>query len=1029
LPARGRRVEAAFLVMAALLIPDLARAVDPSLFSMLRWRMIGPFRGGRTVAAVGVPGRPHEFWIGVNDGGVWKTVNAGRTWVPMFDAEPTQSIGAIAIAPSDPRVIYVGSGEGLQRPDLSVGDGIYRSRDGGATWTHLGLRDGQQIPALAVDPHDPNRVFAAVLGHPYGANRERGVYRSTDGGESWQHVLDRGENTGAMEVVIDPHEPRTVLAVAWSARQGPWEAELPSISANDGLWKSTDGGLTWRSIGAGIPGADSGLGRIGIAPAPSRPGRWFAIVSARHCGGLFRSDDGGEHWQLVNSDPRLSGRDGDFDEVRVDPNNADVVCVANVVTWRSIDGGRTFVAWRGAPGGDDYHRLWISPDDPNTVLLAGDQGAVITLDGGATWSSWYNQPTAQFFHVATDRAFPYRVFGGQQESGSAEVSSRGNDGRITFREWHPVGAEEYGYVAPDPLDPDLVYGGKISRFDRRTGDVQDVSPDPLRRGEYRWVRTMPVVFSPVDPHALYLGANVVFETTDGARHWNVISPDLTRAPAPLPASMGVFAPLDPEKGQHRGVVYTIAPSPLAAHLLWAGTDDGLVHVTHDGGGAWRDVTPPGLTPWSKVSMLEASHFDSLVAYAAINRFRLDDVAPHVFRTRDGGRHWAEITRGIATNEVVNVVREDPKRRGLLYAATERGVWVSFDDGDSWQSLRLNLPATSVRDVVVHDDDLVIGTHGRSFWILDDLTPLRQMTEAAAARGAFLFAPASARRVRWNRNTDTPLPPDEPAAPNPPDGAIIDYRLPADAAPATLEVLDARKDVVQRWSSLDPPDTVKTEGEIPDYWIRPRARLDGRAGSHRFVWDLHGLPLATRRRSFSIAATPHDTPVEPRGVWVLPGAYTVRLHAGGQTLERTLDVAADPRVATSRADLEHQVALATHLAQLLRRDSIDVERVRAITRGLRGAGAEIDSARAEARRIESGGSAAGGGRRPRSSNDPPTLSRLEDDILRAYGEIEGSDAAPTPALEAACTQIDRDADDLHARVARLEERSRGVTGSR
>ena len=1012
-------VAAAFL---ALLVPSLASS-DVAQLASLHWRMIGPFRGGRTVAAVGVPGRPHEFYIGVNNGGVWKTIDAGRTWQPIFDDQPTQSIGAIAIAPSDPRVIYVGSGEGLQRPDLSVGDGIYRSRDGGATWKHLGLREGQEVPALAVDPRDPNRVFAAVLGHPYGPNRERGVFRSTDGGETWQHVLDRGEDTGAMDVLLDPNDARTVFAVTWSARQGPWEVDLPSIAANNGLWKSTDGGTTWRAIANGIPGADSGLGRMGIAAAPSARGRFYAIVSARHGAGLYRSDDGGEHWRLVNADPRLAGRDGDFDEVKVDPKNADVVYVADVVTWKSTDGGRSFIAWRGAPGGDDYHRLWISPDDANTVLLAGDQGAVVTLDGGATWSSWYNQPTAQFFHVATDNTFPYRVYGGQQESGSAGVLSRGDDGQITFREWHPVGVEEYGYVAPDPLDPDIVYGGKISRFDRRTGDVQDVSPDPLRSGEWRWVRTMPVAFSPVDPHALYLGANVVFETRDGARHWRVISPDLTRPAGAAPATMGAFAPLDPEHGGHRGVVYTIAPSPVAAHLLWAGTDDGLVHVTHDGGGSWSDVTPPALTPWSKVSMIEASHFDTLEAFAAINRFRLDDLAPHVWRTRDGGRHWSEIVAGIAADEVVNAVREDPVRRGLLYAATERGVWVSFDDGDHWESLRFDLPATSVRDLVVHGDDLVIGTHGRSFWILDDVTPLRQAAEASAARGPFLFAPANAVRVRWNRNTDTPLPPDEPAGANPPEGAILDYRLDRASSPVVLEILDPHGVLVRRWSSADPPDTVKTEGEWPAYWMRPGPHVSAAAGAHRFVWDLRGAPLATKQRGFPIAAIVHDTPAEPRGPWVLPGSYVVRLRAGGKVLDRTLRVVMDPRVRTPPADVEHQFDLATHLADLLRRDSLATGRVHVLRAKLggRARGAEGDSIDAEAARIAGEG---GTPRRPRGASEAPTLVALSGQILRAYGEVEGTDAAPTPALEAACAKLEEGLAALEARIARLEDRARG-----
>jgi photosystem II stability/assembly factor-like uncharacterized protein len=675
----------------------LADTYDPSLFSDLRWRSIGPFRGGRTVGATGVPGKHGLFYIGVNNGGVWKTTDYGRVWTPIFDDQPTGSIGAVAVAPSDPSILYVGSGEGLQRPDLSTGDGVYKSTDGGATWRHLGLRDGQQIPAIVVDPRDPRRVWAAVLGHPYGPNHERGVFRSNDGGETWQNVLFKDENTGAFDVVLDPANPNTVYAVMWAARQSPWEGSgFGTLTANNGLFKSADGGATWRAIGAGLPSARDTLGRIGIAIAPSRPSRLYAVLGARKGSGLYRSEDAGEHWQLVNTDHRLSDRDGDFNEVKVDPKNPDVVYVANVATWKSVDGGKTFIGWRGAPGGDDYHRIWIDPDDTNIILTASDQGAVITVNGGATWSSWYNQPTAQFYHVSTDDAFPYRVYGGQQESGSAAVLSRGDDGQITFREWHPVGAEEYGYVAADPLHPGVVFGGKLSRYDWRTGDVQNVTPDPLRVGDYRWIRTMPVLFSPADPRVLYTAANVVFKTTDGGQHWTAISPDLTRASYALPGNVGVFASLDAEHGSHRGVVYSLAPSAKRVHLLWAGSDDGLIHVTHDGGAHWGDVTPPDLTPWSKVAMLEASHFDTLEAYAAINRFRLDDLRPHVYRTRDAGRTWSEIVSGLPEGEVVNTVRDDPACRGLLFAGTERSVYVSFDDGDHWQTLRLNLPGTSVR---------------------------------------------------------------------------------------------------------------------------------------------------------------------------------------------------------------------------------------------------------------------------------------------------------------------------------------------
>ncbi|HWZ28665.1 MAG TPA: glycosyl hydrolase, partial [Gemmatimonadales bacterium] len=584
------RIGRMFVALAFALPAGLtAQQYPASLFNGLHWRSIGPFRGGRTVGATGVPGHPHTFLIGVNNGGVWKTDDAGRTWLPVFDAESTGSVGAVAVAPSDPNTIYVGSGEGLQRPDLSVGDGIYKSTDGGATWAHLGLRDGQQIPAVIVDPHDPTRVFAAVLGHPYGPNAERGVFRSTDGGRSWEKVLYKDENTGAFDVVFNPANPQTVFAVLWSGRQAPWEIGGSFVlSANNGLYKSTDGGTTWRQITAGLPGAGQGLGRIGLAVSPSEPARMYAVIGADSGGGPYRSDDGGEHWQLRSADPRVWGRDGDFNEVKVNPKDADVVYIANVVTWKSTDGGATFQGWRGAPGGDDYHRLWINPEDPNIILLAGDQGALVTLNDGRTWSSWFNQPTAQFYHVSTDNGFPYRVYGGQQESGSAGVWSRGSDGEINFRDWHPVGAEEYGYVAPDPLNPNLVYGGKLSRYDWRTGQVQDVSPEAVRSGKYRWVRTMPVLFSPIDPHVLYLGSNVLFKTRDGGDHWQVISPDLTRQASDTPAVIAAFEGADPERGSHRGVIYTVAPSFKKITLLWAGTDDGLIWVTHDGGTHWAN---------------------------------------------------------------------------------------------------------------------------------------------------------------------------------------------------------------------------------------------------------------------------------------------------------------------------------------------------------------------------------------------------------------------------------------------------------
>ncbi len=987
---------------------------DPRMFSGLSWRMIGPFRGGRTVAAVGVPGQPNLFYMGVNNGGVWKTTDAGRVWSPIFDAESTGSIGAIAIAPTDPNVIYVGSGEGLQRPDLSVGDGIYKSADGGATWRHLGLRDGQQIPAILVDPRDPNRVYVAVLGHPYGPNEERGVFRSIDGGQNWTKVLYTDVNTGAVDLAFDAGDPFTVWAVMWAARQAPWEVGGSfTISQNNGLYKSTDGGANWQRAGEGLPGAEDGLGRIGLGTSASDPRRMYAVVGASRRGGLYRSDDHGATWRAVNRDPRLWGRDGDFNEVKVDPRNPDVVYVANVVTWKSTDGGEHFTAFRGAPGGDDYHRLWISPDDSRIILLAGDQGAVITVNGGETWSSWYNQPTAQFYHVITDNAFPYRVYGGQQESGSAGIASRGGDGQVTVREWHPVGAEEYGYVAPDPLHPDLVYGGKLSRYDWRTGQTQNVAPEAVRSGQYRFVRTMPVIFSPVDPHILYYAGNVLFKTVNGGASWQTISPDLTRERAGVPDNLGALAGLDPEHGAHRGVIYTIAPSFSRVNLIWIGTDDGLIWTTHDGGLHWRNVTPPALTPWSKVSLMEASHFDTLEAFAAINRFRLDDLSPHIWRTRDGGATWTEIALGIPAGEVVNAVREDPVRRGLLFAGTERSVYVSFDDGEHWQSLRQNLPGTAVRDLWIHEADLVAGTHGRGFWILDDFAPLRQMTDASAAQGAFLFAPSPAWRVRWNLNTDTPWPPDEPTAKNPPDGAVIDYWLPggAGAAPVTLEILDRAGALVRRFASDDAPEPVDSNVNIPLWWIRPSQTLGTEAGMHRFVWDLHYPPPPATGHQYPISAIAHDTPREPRGPIALPGTYTARLTAAGQTLTRTLTVRMDPRVRTATPVLRAQFALAQRIAEAMRRDSTALAAVHALRpaaapggRGQRGAGG-------------AGGAGAGGG---------DSLAVLERNLTRLGGElgtlleiVDGADAAPTSQAVQAVTRIERELAEQTARAAALK----------
>jgi photosystem II stability/assembly factor-like uncharacterized protein len=1018
------------LLLAA--VVALAPAAEPpntALYASLRWRMIGPFRGGRTVGATGVPGQPNLFYVGVNNGGVWKTTDAGRTWAPTFDDQPTGSVGAVAVAPSNPDVLYVGSGEGLQRPDLSTGDGVYKSTDGGKTWKNVGLRDGQQISAILIDPKDADRAFVAVLGHPYGPNAERGVYRTTDGGKTWDKVLSRDENTGAVALAFDPANARIVYAVLWESRQGPWENGSWQ-GHNSGLFKSTDGGTTWLPLTKGLPTAEQGLGRIGIAVAPSDPKRLYAVVDAPRLGGIYRSDDAGESWQRVGSEARVWGRGSDFAEVKVDPKDRDVIYVANTSAYRSADGGRTFTAFRGAPGGDDYHTFWINPDDPRIILLAGDQGAVVTVNGGKTWSSWYNQPTAQLYHVITDNQFPYWVYGGQQESGSAAVVSRGRDGQITFRDWHPVGVEEYGYVAPDPLDPNIVYGGKVTRFDRTTGQTQDVSPEAVRSGKYRFLRTAPLLFSPVDPRALYLGANVLFKTTDGGRHWQVVSPDLSRERPEVPASVGVYRTPEMARQPRRGVIYTVAPSYKEADTIWCGTDDGLIHVTRDGGKTWKDVTPPALTAWSKVSVMDAGRFDAATCYAAVNRIRLDDQRPHVYRTHDGGRTWQEVVRGLPDNAPVNVVREDSERKGLLFAGTERAVFVSFNDGDDWQPLRLNMPATSVRDLVVHGDDVVIGTHGRSFWILDDITPLRQIDAKVTAAAAHLYRPQVAYRVRGNLNHDTPLPPDEPAGQNPPDGAVIDYYLKAaPAGPVTLEILNAKAQLVRRFSSEDKPEAVvEKDLDIPTYWIRPPQVLSAAAGAHRFVWDLHYPPPEGARRSYPMAAIYRDTPSVPLGPWVMPGQYTARLTVGGKAFEQPLTVKMDPRVKAPAEVLARQYELSSQCYGDARQARETLARVRKLRsqieerKGKAGEGALAD-ALAELDRKASAleGAERRRGERPAGGTREQTLAGLAAESQRLLDVLQGADAEPTSQAVTGCESTRKALRDLLGRWGELTDR--------
>ncbi len=972
--------------------------------------MIGPFRGGRTRAISGVPSQPNVFYMGQVNGGVWKSVDYGRTWAPIFDHESSQSIGAIAVAPSDPNVIYVGSGEGLHRPDLSVGNGIYKSTDAGKTWSHLGLRDGFQIPALAIDPRDPNRVFAAVLGHPYGPNEERGLFQTTDGGQSWKKVIYKDENTGASDVEIDPSNPDVIYASMWEVREGPWEDGNEVNGTGGGLFKSTDGGGTWRPLKNGLP---KDLSQLYVAVAPTDSKRLYATVgSASGALGVYRSGDAGESWSKITDDPRPSGRigGGDLSIPRVDSKNADIVYCVSTVTMKSIDGGKTWFGFRGAPGGDDYQNLWINPNNPNIILLVSDQGALVTVNGGASWSSWYNQPTAQIYHVAVTNTFPYRVCGGQQESGSVCISSRGNDGAVTYREWHPVGVIEYGYVAPDPLDPDIIYGGgrtEVSKFHWSTGQVQNVTPIQGRNGKFRTDRTEPTMFSPLDPHVLYFASNVLFKTTDGGNSWQTISDDLTRENPGIPASVGSLVPKDAEK--KRGVIYALAPSFKNINTLWSGTDDGLIWLTRDGGKKWNNITPPELTPWSKVTQISASHFDDNTAYASVSRFRIDDEKPYIYRTHDGGNSWKLITAGLPDSPA-DTVREDPVRKGLLFAGTENSVWVSFDDGDHWQSLQLNLPHTSMRDLWIHDDDLIVGTHGRSFWILDDIAPLREAANLAANTEIHLFTPASTYRIQRDTYTDTPLPPDEPFAANPPDGAVIDYYLAhASSGPITLEILDAHGQLVRRFSSADKPDATEEELKkqlIPLYWLRPFHSLSTDAGMHRWVWDLHYPAPDSTRHEYPISAMPGDTPRYPLGPNALPGSYTARLTANGKSYTASFTVKIDPRVKFSAAGLEKKFRLEMSLAKLFSETSEAVLQAGSMNEPLQKLSEKATGATRESVVTFQNKLAAVLGAQSPSTSDV-TLTRINGQVATLYSQVWQADAEPTSSQSEAIAVTEHD----------------------
>jgi photosystem II stability/assembly factor-like uncharacterized protein len=1065
------------LAFLALCLPALASAQspDPRLYSEMHWRSIGPTRAGRARAVAGARTQPNVAYIGFDNGGVWRSTDYGSTWKPLFDQQSTGSIGAIAVAPSNPNIIYVGSGAGIIRPDLSTGDGMYKSTDAGKTWTHLGLRDSQMIANIDVDPRNPNRLFVAVLGHPYGPNAERGIFRSTDGGATFEKVLYKDEYTSANDVSIDPSDPNTVYAALWQQQQGFYENG--AFGGNDGgIFKSTDGGSTWKQLTGGLPS----ILEANLAIAPSNPKLIYAMVApgaapggagGRAAGGgrggrggrggggaaiaLYKSTDGGEHWAPAaqTSDPRPLARigGGDLPTITVDPKNPNVVYSCSTVFWRTEDGGQTWSAVRGAPGGDDYQKSWINPDNPNLILLVADQGGVISANRGESWSNWYTQPTAAMYHVTADNAFPYRLCGGQQDSGSACVDSRGMDGEITFHDWHPVGIEEYGMAAPDPKNSDLVYGGKVTLYNRVTTQKMTITPGGGRGAAAgpneppaRTVRTQPIIWSPKDPNVLFFATAGVWKTVNGGRSWTAISGDLTRQTWDVPANAGKYAATVTPSPM--GTVTALAPSPLDVNVLWAGTGDGLIQLTTDGGAKWSNVTPPAIKPWTRIFNMDAGHFDTRTAYAAGNTLRLDDMNPHFFRTHDGGKTWTEIDNGIAGGAPANSIREDPRKKGLLYAATDTQVWVSFDDGDHWHSLRLDMPAVSVRDIAVKDDatcmcsDLVAGTHGRGFWILDDVTPLRQAAEAAAAKSAYLFKPATAIRIRFDTNDPTPWPPEWPAGENPPQGALIDYYLPsATSGEVKLEILNPQGQTIRTYSSNDPVrrphpatdpaayDKVCQQNPgapdcaLPLYWPAPPATLKTSAGMHRFSWEMHYdvIPGAGGggRGGGASGAVPERTYPSVNAPWAAPGSYSVRLTVDGQSLTQPIVVKLDPRVKVT-PEVQQIFTLTTQAENRARSAAAAYKDARALLDELkaRPQSAANDALIKQVAAIapepvappaDGGGRGGFGGGFGAAAEPPPppTLANIGAQMVSAVMPMQAAEMAPTTAQLQACARQD------------------------
>jgi photosystem II stability/assembly factor-like uncharacterized protein len=905
----------------------------------MQYRLVGPYRGGRVVAVSGVVGQDDVYYFGAVAGGVWKTTDGGLNWRPMFDKtkDASPAIGAIAVSESDPNVIYVGTGEACVRGNIVGGNGVYKSIDAGKTWKAVGLSDTHAIGRLIVHPKNPDVAFVAALGHPFADNEERGIFRTRDGGKTWEKVLYQNAKSGGIDITFDPSNANILFATLWQTRRTPWS--LDSGGPGSGLYRSIDGGTTWKELrGHGLP--EGTLGRIGVTVSGASPNRVWAVVEAEK-GGIYRSDDGGDSWHLMTDDHRFRQRAWYYSHIFADPKSAETVYILNTGVYRSNDGGKTFNQIR-APHGDN-HGLWIDPTNPKRLINGNDGGATISTNGGETWTSQYNQPTAQFYHVTTDDRFPYYMYGAQQDNSTVGIASASADGSIDRPDWYEVGGGESGYIAPDPTDPLIVYagsyGGEITRHDQHTHEEQSINPWPVNpigwaaadvKHRFQW--TEPIVFSPHDPKTLYFAGEVLFKTTDGGMSWTIISPDLTRNDKAKQAASGGPITKDNTGVEVYDTIFSVVESPVQKDLIWAGTDDGLVHLTRDGGQKWENVTPKAMPEWGTVSMIEASSRDAGTAYIAVERHKSDDFLPYVFKTTDFGKTWTKLVTGIPPNDYVHAVRVDPRRPGLLFAGTEQGVYVSFDDGGHWQAMQINLPVVPVNDLVIKNNDLVVATHGRSFWVLDDITPLEQYEDAIPRQDMHLFNPAAASHTVFRGGFFAAS---GNVGKNPPAGAVIDYWLKTslkktdkkegaaaggdaseakpdagkgeekkdeekkDEAPKiTLEILDSSGKVIRKYPKKEEPG-----GEEESFFTRDRggADLPAEAGLNRFVWDLH-YEGATK--------VPH-APLwggSTEGPEALPGTYQVRLTVLGKTFTAPLEIKADPRLKASQDDLAKQFDL-------------------------------------------------------------------------------------------------------------------------